>query len=58
MFIEYGYDNEFYCSCGGALAESYLFKCNSPFHPDEFLTFTKDVLEHYLPNKEAEKNKS
>jgi GTP-binding protein EngB required for normal cell division len=54
MFIEYGYDNNFYCSCGGALAESYEFKCNSPLHPDEFLTFTREVLERYLPNKDAE----
>ncbi|CAF2726861.1 unnamed protein product [Rotaria sp. Silwood2] len=52
--IEYGYDNTFYCSCGGAAAESYSFKCSSPLHPDEFLTFTKDDLERYLPNKDAE----
>ncbi|CAF1523415.1 unnamed protein product, partial [Rotaria sordida] len=54
VFIEYGYDNKFYCHCGGALADSYSFKCNSPLHPDEFLTFKKDDLERYLPNKDTE----
>ncbi|CAF4944788.1 unnamed protein product, partial [Rotaria sp. Silwood1] len=53
-FIEYGYDNKFYCGCGGALADSYLFKCSSPLHPDKFLTFTKDELERYLPSKDTE----
>ncbi|CAF3572212.1 unnamed protein product, partial [Rotaria socialis] len=54
MTIQYDYDNTFYCSCGGAVTESYSFKCSSPLHPDEFLTFTKDDFERYLPKKDAE----
>lgn len=53
-FIEYGYDRKFYCDCGGASANSYSFKCSNPLHSDEFLTFTQDDLERYLPDKDAE----
>ena len=48
--IEYGYDSNFYCECGGAPADSYAMKCSSPYHPNAYLKYSRDELSKHLPN--------
>jgi hypothetical protein len=45
--IEYGFDNNFYCECGGAHVESYLMKCTDRYHPNEYLKFSRELLKEY-----------
>lgn len=45
---EYGYDEIFYCNCGGAKYDTFLFKCSDSFHSDHFEPYPKDQLKKIL----------
>ncbi|XP_055341675.1 uncharacterized protein LOC129590459 [Paramacrobiotus metropolitanus] len=37
--LEYGFDDNFYCACGKAPAEAFVFQCGSPKHGWEYVGF-------------------
>lgn len=54
--IYYGFDDFFYCTCGHAPATTYVFKCCSEKHGNDFVKFSeselKVLLQKHRPLKE------
>ena len=46
--IEYGFDDNFYCSCGKAPMTAFNYKCNGHNHGDDFLPFPPHVVKEHL----------
>jgi len=48
--MEYGFGDNFYCSCGRAPVNTFGYKCNGSYHGDDFLSFQPRVVKEHVRN--------
>jgi len=48
--MEYGFDDNFYCSCGKAPVNAFSYRCNESQHGDDFHAFQPHVAKELVKN--------